>query len=106
VRSGFEQFRYQVSPVEEVSRTRAHYLDAASHVPEAPLLSAQAWEVALGCPLDQFVQTGFLLHVWAAEQRCVGALCRVGEPTDRSHEVSRPYAARSRNLHEVVVTTV
>lgn len=67
VRTGFEQFRYQASPIEEVSRTRALYLDAASQVPNAPLLSAEAWETALGCPLDEFVRTGFLLHVWAAK---------------------------------------
>ncbi len=67
VRMGFEQFaRYQVSPVEEVSRTRALYLDAASQVPDAPLLSAASWEAALGCPLDQFVRTGYFLHVWAS----------------------------------------
>lgn len=66
VRTGFEQFRYQASSVEEVSRTRALYLDAASRVAGAPLLSADSWEAALGCPLDQFVRTGFLLHVWAA----------------------------------------
>lgn len=65
IRSAFEQFRCQVHPFTELARTRALYLDAASEVTNAPLLSARSWEMALGCPLDDFLRIAFLLHVWA-----------------------------------------
>lgn len=65
VRTGFEQFPAQMSVFEEVSRTTALYLTAAAEVPAAPLLSEDAWSVALAIPLEIFLGVGFFLHVWA-----------------------------------------
>lgn len=65
VRTAFEQFPWQMSLFEEVSRTAALYLTAAANGPAASLLSEDAWTRALGIPLESFLGIGFFLHVWA-----------------------------------------
>ncbi len=65
VRLGFEQFASQMSQGEEVARTLLFYLTAAADVPSATLLSEQAWERALGVPLQDFLAVGFFMHIWS-----------------------------------------
>jgi hypothetical protein len=67
VRLGFEQFPWQVSEFEELSRSRALLVEAAATVPAAKSLSTSAWQEHLGCTLEEFIDVGFFLFVWAAK---------------------------------------
>lgn len=71
VRLGFEQFRWQISEFEELSRSRALLVEAAAQVPGADLLSEETWQERLGCSVAEFVSIGFFLYVWAAQHEGV-----------------------------------
>lgn len=66
VRVGFEQFRWQLSEFEELARPHALFIEAASRVPEATVFQEESWRSALGCSVDEFVDIGFFLFVWAS----------------------------------------
>lgn len=66
VRLGFEQFRWQISEFEEISRSRALLVEAARQVHTAIAFTDDAWEAAIGCSVDEFIRVGFFLYVWAA----------------------------------------
>jgi hypothetical protein len=67
VRIGFEQFRWQLSEFEELARPQALFVEAARRVSRVPAHSEERWRAALGCSVDEFVDTGFYLFVWAAQ---------------------------------------
>lgn len=69
VRVGFEQFPWQVSEFEEIARSRALLVEAASKVASAIAFSEAAWCAALGCSVEEFIDIGFFLYVWAAKHR-------------------------------------
>lgn len=67
-RMAYEQFPYQESIFEEMSRTHALLVDGPKHV-ETEAVSEAAWTELLGGPLDEVVGTTFLLMVGAKENR-------------------------------------
>lgn len=60
----YEQFPYQESIYEEVSRTQALLVEGLSQV-DAKVATAQAWADILGRPLDEVVAATFVLQVGA-----------------------------------------
>lgn len=62
----YEQFPYQESIFEEVSRTHALLVDGLSAV-NLEVLSEKAWEEMLGAPLGQVVGATFFLQVAASK---------------------------------------
>jgi hypothetical protein len=69
VRLGNEQFRWQISEFEELSRPHALLVDAAATVPTATLHTEEHWRNALGCSVDEFVAIGFVMFTMAARGR-------------------------------------
>jgi hypothetical protein len=65
VRTSFEQFRWQMSEFEELSRSRALFVEAASAVPGATLFTEDAWRAATGYAVGEIVDVGFFLYVMA-----------------------------------------
>jgi len=65
-RVAYEQFPYQESVFEEISRTHALLIDGLPHI-EAEVLTEETWTHVLGAPLPKVVGSTFLLHV-AAER--------------------------------------
>ena len=65
-RTAYEQFPYQESIFEEVSRTHALLVDGADKI-NAKVLTEHAWEDLLGAPLGQIVGATFFLSVAANE---------------------------------------
>lgn len=65
VRTGFEQFRWQISEFEELSRSRALFVEAASQVPDATCFTEDAWRTATGYSVEEIVDVGFFLFVMA-----------------------------------------
>jgi hypothetical protein len=60
-RVAHEQFGGQYSPMENLSRAYALFVQYARNVPRMP--SASEWEEALGTSFDTFMRTGFALFV-------------------------------------------
>lgn len=65
VRTAFEQFRWQLSEFEELSRSRALFVEAASQVPGATHFTEDAWRTATGYSVGEIVDVGFFLFVMA-----------------------------------------
>jgi len=65
-RIAYEQFPYQESMFEELTRTHALLIDGLPHI-DGEVLDEAAWGKILGAPLPQVVGATFFLHV-AAEQ--------------------------------------
>jgi hypothetical protein len=65
VRMAYEQFPYQLSPHNELSRSWALFADTAALV-GAPTMTDQAWRSALGCSLDEYIRIAFAWHAMAA----------------------------------------
>lgn len=65
-RTAYEQFPYQESIFEEVSRTHSLLVDGVVEVP-TEVLTEQTWERILGAPIGQVVGATFLLQVAANE---------------------------------------
>lgn len=67
-RIAYEQFPYQESIFEEVTRTHALLVEGLPHItPE--VLSDDAWTRILGAPLHQAIGATFFLHVGALQNR-------------------------------------
>lgn len=69
VRLGTEQFRWQISEFEELSRPHALLVDTAAKVPSATLHTDARWRQALGCSIDEFMAIGFVMFTMAARGR-------------------------------------
>ena len=65
VRVAYEQFPYQESLFEEVSRTHALMVEGADRVPGLQVLDDNAWDQLLGAPLGLMVGATFFLQVAA-----------------------------------------
>lgn len=65
-RIAYEQFPYQESVFEEVSRTHALLVDGIGSI-DAEVLGDDAWNRLLGAPLGQVVGATFFLHVAASQ---------------------------------------
>ncbi len=65
VRIAYEQFPYQESLFEEVSRTHALMVDGADRVPGLQVLDDSAWDQLLGAPPGLMVGATFFLQVAA-----------------------------------------
>lgn len=80
VRLGFEQFRWQLSELEKLSRSRALFVEAAAQVPSATALSDAAWRASTGYSVGEIVDVGFFAEVWAARNRGVVELSILERP--------------------------
>lgn len=64
-RIAYEQFPYQESMFEEVSRTHAMLVEGTRHVPNLEVITESIWEDLLGAPLGLSVGATFFLQVAA-----------------------------------------
>ena len=71
-RIAFEQFGFQYSVMENAGRTLSLLLDQAAYCQGAP--TAEEWSHTLGVPLEDFMRTGFALHVAIVQNN--GAISR------------------------------
>lgn len=67
VRTGFEQFRWQISELEELSRPRGLFVEAAAAVPAATAHTEGAWRASAGYSVDEIVDVGFFFECMAAQ---------------------------------------
>lgn len=65
IRVAYEQFPYQESLFEEVSRTHALMVEGADRVPVLQVLDDSAWDQLLGAPLEPMVGATFFLQAVA-----------------------------------------
>jgi hypothetical protein len=88
-RIAFEQFGFQYSEMENVGRTLSLLLDQATYCEGAP--TAEEWIRTLGVPLEDFMRTGFALHV--AIVRNNGAISRQLLRADHVAQIFAPLPA-------------
>jgi hypothetical protein len=88
-RIAFEQFGFQYSVMENVGRTLSLLLDQATHCQGAP--TPEEWTHALGVPLEDFMRTGFALHVAIVKNN--GAISRHLLRADHVAQILAPLSA-------------